>query len=112
MPEHLIQTESLTKLYGVVIGVNDITLEITPGLWGLLGPNGAGKSTLLNLITGQLRPTEGSLKILGERPWNNPELLRRIGYCPERDAFYKFMTGVEFVYRLLRIDELTPFATD
>lgn len=93
----LIQTRALTKLYGPVIGVNDVTLDLEPGVHGLLGPNGAGKSTFLKLLTGQLRPSEGDLTVLGERPWNNPELFRRVGLCPEQDAFYWFMTGFEFV---------------
>jgi len=96
----LLDCRALTKLYGVVIGVNDLTLELEPGVHGLLGPNGAGKSTLIKLITGQLRPTEGEIRVLGENPWNNPGLLKRIGYCPEHDAFWRFMTGHQFVSTL------------
>ncbi len=96
----LLQTKNLTKLYGFVMGVNDLTLEVTPGVHGLLGPNGAGKSTLLKLMTGQLRPTEGWVEVLGQRPWNNPELLARIGFCPEQDAFYDFMSAFDFVTAL------------
>lgn len=98
----LIEARSLTKLYGVVIGVNDVTLDLPPGVRGFLGPNGAGKSTFLNLVTGQLRPTEGEVRVFGERPWNNPELFRRVGFCPEQDAFYDFLTGLEFVTALAR----------
>ena len=93
----LLETRALTKLYGVVIGVNDMTLQVPRGVHGLLGPNGAGKSTFLKLITGQLRPTEGSIRVLGQDPWNNPALFRRIGYCPEHDAFWDFLTALEFV---------------
>lgn len=99
----LIETRGLTKLYRLVIGVNDVTLTLEPGVHGLLGPNGAGKSTLLKLITGQLRPTMGSIRVLGEVPWNNAPLLRRIGYCPEVDAFYDFMSGLDFVATLARL---------
>ena len=60
---------------------------------GLLGPNGAGKSTLLQLATGQLRPSQGEVRVLGHRAWNNPALNRYIGLCPEQDAFYEWMTG-------------------
>jgi ABC-2 type transport system ATP-binding protein len=94
---NLVQTENLSKWYGQVIGVNDITLTIKAGVTGLLGPNGAGKSTLLKLMTGQLKPSRGTLTVLDERVWNNPELNRRVGYCPDGDAFYEFMTGFEFV---------------
>ena len=58
---NIVEAYSLTKLYGIVIGVNDVDIELGPGVHGLLGPNGAGKSTLLKLIMGQLRPSELSL---------------------------------------------------
>ena len=96
----LLDCRSVTKLYGVVIGVNDLSLELEPGVHGLLGPNGAGKSTLIKLITGQLRPTEGKIRVFDENPWNNPGLLKRIGYCPEHDAFWDFLTGHQFVATL------------
>jgi len=93
----IINTHNLSKWYGQVIGVNDVTLSIGAGVTGLLGPNGAGKSTLLRLMTGQLKPSKGTLTVLGEPVWNNPALNRRIGYCPDQDTFYEFMTGFEFV---------------
>lgn len=102
----ILQTENLTKLYGVVIGVNDMTLEIAPGVHGLLGPNGAGKSTLLKLMTAQLRPSVGDIRVLGEQPWNNPRLFDRIGFCPEYDAFYDFMSAFDFVESLARLGGL------
>jgi ABC-2 type transport system ATP-binding protein len=103
----LLEATALTKLYGVVVGVNDLTLALEPGVHGLLGPNGAGKSTLLKLLTGQLRPTEGTIHVLGQDPWNNPALFRRIGYCPEHDAFWDFLTGREFVETLARLHGLS-----
>ena len=93
---NILEAHSLTKLYGVVIGLNDLEITLEPGIHGLLGPNGAGKSTLLKLITGQLRPSEGSLRVLGEEPWGNPQLFRRIGYCPEHDAFWGFLSLLVF----------------
>ena len=98
--------KSLTKLYGVVIGVNDVTLEVAPGVVGLLGPNGAGKSTLLKLITGQLKPTEGSIEVLGQRPWGNPAIFRELGFCPEQDSFYDNLTAHQFVLSLARMSGL------
>src|SRR5262249_13922150 len=65
------------------------------GVTGLLGPNGSGKSTLLQLATGQLRPSQGDVRVLGHRPWNHPALNRLIGLCPEQDAFFEWMTGRE-----------------
>lgn len=102
----LISARALTKLFGIVIGVNDLTLDLEPGVIGLLGPNGAGKSTFLKLITGQLRPTEGEVTVLGERPWNNMRLFRRIGFCPEQDSFYDHMSALEFVTTLARLSGL------
>ncbi len=88
----VVTTEHLSKWYGQVIGLNDITLNVSPGVTGLLGPNGAGKSTLLKLITGQLKPSKGSLRVLGEPVWGNPGIYCRMGVCPEQDAFYDRMT--------------------
>ena len=103
----LLECRSVTKLYGVVIGVNDLSLELEPGVHGLLGPNGAGKSTLIKLMTGQLRPTEGEIRIFGEDPWNAPSVLGRIGYCPEQDAFWTFLTGHQFVSTLAGMSDMT-----
>ncbi|MBI4563882.1 MAG: ABC transporter ATP-binding protein [Planctomycetes bacterium] len=106
--DSIIKARSLTKLYGVVIGVNDVTLDLPPGVRGLLGPNGAGKSTFLKLVTGQLNPTEGEVRVFGERPWNNADVFRRIGFCPEQDSFYAFLTGYEFVRTLARLSGYEP----
>lgn len=106
----LIQTQSLTKLYGLVLGVNDLTLSLPAGVHGLLGPNGAGKSTLLKLVTGQLKPTQGRIRVMGERPWNNHGLYRRMGYAPEHDGFYPFLTALEFVTLLARTSGFDPAA--
>ena len=108
----LLECRALTKLYGVVIGVNDLSFELQPGVHGLLGPNGAGKSTLLKLITGQLRPTEGEVRVLGGDPWNNPGLLHRIGYCPEHDAFWDFLSGLQFVTTLARLSGMDREAAE
>lgn len=93
----------LSKWYGQVSGLNDITVTIPPGITGLLGPNGAGKSTFMKLITGQLRPSQGQLAVMGEPAWGNPDLYRRMGFCPEQDAFYERMTGLEWVTALVRL---------
>jgi ABC-2 type transport system ATP-binding protein len=76
-------------------------VTVPPGITGLLGPNGAGKSTFMKLITGQLRPSKGSVRVLGEPIWGNPALYGRIGFCPEQDAFYDRMTGLEWVTALV-----------
>ena len=75
-----------------------------PGITGLLGPNGAGKSTFMKLITGQLKPSKGEITVFGEPIWGNPALFFRIGFCPEQDAFYERMTGLEWVQALVRLN--------
>ena len=99
----VVVTDHLSKWYGQVIGLNDVTLTVARGVTGLLGPNGAGKSTLLKLNTGQLKPSQGSVKILGESVWGNPGIYLRMGLCPEQDAFYDRMTGREWLVALLRL---------
>ncbi|MCM3881992.1 MAG: ABC transporter ATP-binding protein, partial [Vicinamibacterales bacterium] len=99
----IVTAEHVSKWYGQVIGLNDVSLTIGGGVTGLLGPNGAGKSTLLKLITGQLKPSKGSLKVLGEPVWGNPAIYQRMGVCPEQDAFYDRMTGMEWLTALLRL---------
>ena len=94
----------MSKWYGQVIGLNDVTLSVPSGITGLLGPNGAGKSTFMKLITGQLTPSKGTLAVLGESIWRNPALYFRIGFCPEQDAFYDRMTGLEWLTALLGLN--------
>lgn len=94
--------EDLSRWFGEVVALNKVTLEIGAGITGLLGPNGAGKSTFMALCTSQLRPSQGSVRVLGEPAWNNYALLRRIGFCPDRENYYEDMTGYEFVYWLTR----------
>ena len=96
-PTPVVEFRGVSKWYGNVIGVNHLSFRLGPGVTGLLGPNGAGKSTLLQLATGQLRPSQGDVFVLGQRAWNNPGLNRSIGLCPEQDAFYEWMTGRAFV---------------
>lgn len=103
----MIHLNTVTKLYGTVIGVNDITLSLEPGAYGLLGPNGSGKSTLLNLLTGQIRPTIGVVEVYGASPINNPGLCRRIGFCPGSEGLYANVTGYEWVCYLLQLHGMT-----
>jgi ABC-2 type transport system ATP-binding protein len=108
----LVRAEHLSKWYGQVNGLNDVTASIPPGITGLLGPNGAGKSTFMKLMTGQLKPSQGSVHVFGEPIWGNPALYRRIGFCPEQDAFYERMTGLEWVTALVRLDGLDDRQAD
>jgi ABC-2 type transport system ATP-binding protein len=106
----IVAVEHVSKWYGQVIGLNDVSLTVPPGITGLLGPNGAGKSTFMKLITGQLQPSKGSILVLGEPIWGNPDIYFRIGFCPEQDAFYERMTGLEWVTALVRLNGLSDAA--
>ena len=109
----VVVADRVSKWYGQVIGLNDVSVEVGPGVTGLLGPNGAGKSTFLKLITGQLKPSKGAVRVLGEPIWGNPGLFFRLGFCPEQDAFYERMTGLEWVKALTRLNGLSDTdATD
>jgi ABC-2 type transport system ATP-binding protein len=100
----IVTAEHLSKWYGQVSGLNDVTVTVPAGITGLLGPNGAGKSTFMKLVTGQLKPSKGSVRVFGEPVWGNPALFARIGFCPEQDTFYERMTGLEWVTALVRLN--------
>jgi len=106
----VVVSRHLSKWYGQVSGLNDVSVAIPPGVTGLLGPNGAGKSTFMKLITGQLAPSAGSVRVLGEPIWGNPALYARIGFCPDQDAFYDRMTGLEWLDALVRLNGFAPDA--
>ena len=92
-----------SRWYGPVIALNDVTTTVGPGVTGLLGPNGAGKSTFLKLAAGQLAPSQGEVRVLGKPAWGSPELFHRVGVCPETDAFWEGLTGLQFLLALLRL---------
>ena len=104
MSADVFSTDHVSKWYGQVIGLNDVSVTVGAGITGLLGPNGAGKSTLMKLVTGQLKPSKGTLQVLGQPIWGNPGLFARIGFCPEQDSFYERMTGIEWVTALVRLN--------
>jgi len=103
----IIAADHVSKWYGQVIGLNDVSVNVPPGITGLLGPNGAGKSTFMKLVTGQLKPSTGSIRVLGGSVWGNPGFYRRVGFCPEQDSFYERMTGIDWVAALVRLNGLT-----
>ena len=100
----VVAADHLSKWYGQVIGLNDVSVSVPPGITGLLGPNGAGKSTFMKLITGQLKPSKGGVVVMGEPIWRNPAIYFQIGFCPEQDSFYERMTGLEWVVALVRLN--------
>jgi ABC-2 type transport system ATP-binding protein len=96
--------DHVSKWYGQVSGLNDVSVAVPHGITGLLGPNGAGKSTFMKLVTGQLKPSKGRITVFGEPIWRNPALYHRLGFCPEQDSFYERMTGLEWVTALVRLN--------
>jgi ABC-2 type transport system ATP-binding protein len=109
--EPTITVSNVSKWFGDVVSVNDISLEVRPGLTGLLGPNGAGKTTLLRMICGLTRPSGGEIQVFGEPVRNNPELYRRIGVMPEHQSTYDFMTGRAFVELNARLQQVPDVKT-
>ena len=101
-----IELRNVSRWYGNVVAVNDITMSIGPGVTGLLGPNGAGKSTIMHMIAGFLPPSRGELTLDGEHSWHNPAIYRRIGLVPERDSVYAFLTGEQFVVATAKLHQL------
>ena len=98
-----IQLDGVSKFYGEVLGVNRISMTIGPGITSLVGPNGAGKTTLLNLITGLIRPTQGSIAINGVPVGEAETIFRMVGYCTQYDAFPRGLTGLDFVRGYLTV---------
>jgi ABC-2 type transport system ATP-binding protein len=98
----LILFDRVSKWYGPVIGVNQVTLELRPGIMGLVGANGAGKTTLMRLATGQLRPELGSVRVRGHDAWR-AEAKQYVGYSPDVDAFYEDMSGRQFIEAMARL---------
>jgi ABC-2 type transport system ATP-binding protein len=88
---------NVSRWYGNVVAVNDVSFELGAGVTGLLGPNGAGKSTLLHMIAGLLQPSAGTVEVDGRATFGEPEVFRRVGLVPEREAVFGFLTGREFV---------------
>jgi ABC-2 type transport system ATP-binding protein len=102
-----IELSGVSRWYGNVVAVNDVTMTIEPGVTGLLGPNGAGKTTILHMIAGFLPPSRGEITVAGETSWRNYAMFRRVALVPERDSVYAFLTGAEFVEATARLHELS-----
>ncbi|NLU76276.1 ABC transporter ATP-binding protein [Streptomyces sp. HNM0575] len=96
-----------SRWFGNVVAVNDITMDIGPGVTGLLGPNGAGKSTLINMMGGFLPPSTGSVTLDGAPIWRNQNAYKEIGLVPEREGMYDFLTGWDFVLANAELHKLS-----
>ena len=99
----ILEAEKLGRWYGQVVGLNELSVTIGGGVTGLVGPNGAGKSTFLKLVAGEIKPSRGTIQVLGQRPFANREYFRRMGFCPQQDALYDDMSGPEVLTFLLRL---------
>ena len=93
----MIEVDNVSKWFGGVVAVSDVSFRVGPGVTALLGPNGAGKSTMLRLLCGLTRPSRGNVRLLGENPHDNPALYRRVGLVPQQEALFPAMTGRDFV---------------
>lgn len=103
MSRPMLEAHGVSKLFGQVRALNDVDLEIGPGVTGLLGPNGSGKSTLLKLFSGQLLPDAGHVTLLGRDPFRDAPARQFLGLCPEQDKFYEEQTGYSFIEVLTRL---------
>ncbi|MCD9186126.1 MAG: ABC transporter ATP-binding protein [Pyrinomonadaceae bacterium] len=107
----MIVFEDVSKFYGEILGVNRVNLQINPGITSLVGPNGSGKTTLMNLMTGLIKPTSGSIKVLGLSPDEPEKLFRKLGYCSQFDSFPRGATAREFIEFYLRVHGFTKQET-
>ncbi|MBM7490789.1 ABC-2 type transport system ATP-binding protein [Micromonospora luteifusca] len=96
----------VSRWYGNVVAVNDISMALGPGVTGLLGPNGAGKTTLLHMMAGFLAPSRGTVTLDDEPTWRNPDVYRRLGLVSEREAVQGFLTAYEFVLASAKLHRL------
>ena len=96
----IVEAENLSRFYGIILGLNDVTFAVRRGITGVVGPNGAGKTTLFRLLTGQIRQSSGALRVFGESPWKNPSVKARVGYCPESEEVPADLRPVEWLVGL------------
>ena len=105
-PAPALAVDHVSRWYGNVVAVNDISFALGQGVTGLLGPNGAGKTTLLHLLAGLLQPSAGTVTVAGQRAWANPPVYRHLGLVPEREAVHAYLTGREFVLLNAKLQNL------
>ena len=104
----LLEAVDLSKRYGTTIALESATFEVHEGVTGLLGPNGAGKSTAIKLFLGLIRPTSGTVRVLGNEPYTSVEGRARLGYMPEYEALPSNITASEFLMHMAQVSGLPP----
>ncbi len=100
------RAENLSRFYGMILGLNNVSFALRPGITGVVGPNGAGKTTLFRLLTGQIRASSGTLTVFGENPWSNPRVQARVGYCPESEVVPAGVRAIDWLVGLGMISGL------
>ena len=103
----IVEATHLSRFYGIVLGLNNVSFRIAPGITGVVGPNGAGKTTLFRLLTGQIKASSGEFKVLGGSPWSDPQVRAQIAYCPEEEAVPAAIRPVEWLVGLGMISGLS-----
>ena len=103
----VILIENVSKTYGKIHALSGITLALSGGVTGILGMNGAGKSTLFKILMGKLKPSSGQVRLFGTNPWKNPAPYSRVGFVPENEKMYDWMTAHNFIATFARLNGLT-----
>ncbi|MGW0433040.1 ABC transporter ATP-binding protein [Micromonospora sp. NPDC003197] len=106
-----VELTGVSRWYGNVVAVNDVSMSLGAGVTGLLGPNGAGKTTLLHMMAGFLAPSRGTVTVDGSPTWRNPAVYRQLGLVSEREAVHTFLTAYEFVLASAKLHKLPDPAT-
>jgi ABC-2 type transport system ATP-binding protein len=107
-PVTIAEAQNLSRFYGMILGLNNVSFVLRPGITGIVGPNGAGKTTFFRLLTGQIRPSSGSLKVFGEAPWANLGVQARLAYCPESEVVPGGVGATDWLVGLGMISGLSP----
>ena len=112
-PIGMVSADGVSKWFGSLVAVSDVSFEVGAGVTALLGPNGAGKSTVLRLLCGLARPSQGTIRVLGRDPRAEPDVSRHIGLVPQQESLFDPLSAFEFVHlaaQLHRLDDAAAAA--
>ena len=102
-----VELTGVSRWYGNVVAVNDVSMSLGDGVTGLLGPNGAGKTTLLHMMAGFLAPSRGTVTVDGMPTWRNPDVYRHLGLVSERESVHAYLSAREFVVASAKLHRLS-----